>query len=302
MMMRTATTLISRGGDGPPPFNRCGSAQVTLDIRSGSRRWGRVRECAAALLLLAAAGGSALAQTPPKLLLLTEVNPPANFIDPLTGQATGLAVDKVRMMMDDAGVPYEIKVLPWLEGVSALDSTPNACIFLINLTEDRRPRYQWVGPLMEGGWALFAPLGFQRRLTVPADLAGLRIAVQAGGALEGHVLDLTRNVPGVTLVRGDAASDIAAIFNGQADLFAGGSWSVPFQARQAELPVRMVMRLTRSVGSLACNKQVPGTSIDRMQKALDRITEDGRGAAIERRYSAPSSWGSWGLDRRAPGY
>lgn len=254
------------------------------------------------MLLASAAGGALAQQTPGKLLLLTEVNPPANFLDPLTGQVIGLAADKVRLLMQDAGLPYDMKVLHWTDALSTLDHTPNACIFLMNLTEERRPRYQWVGPLMEGGWALFAPLGFQRRLAGPEDLAGLRIAVQAGGALEGHLRDLIRNVPGVTLVRSDAASDIATIFNGQADLFAGGSWSAPFLARQAEMPVRMVMRLTRSVGSLACNRQVPAASIDRMQKALDRIAADGRGAAIEKRYSTPGSWGGWGLDRRSPGY
>lgn len=257
----------------------------------------------AALFLFAVMGGVAgdvKAETGAPLLLLSEQNPPANFIDPVTGQLVGLAADKVRLMMQDAGLAYETKILPWAEGMSTLERTANACIFLINQTEERQPRYQWVGPLMEGGWALFAPLGFDRRLAVPADLAGLRIAVQAGGALEAHLRELTRDVPGVVLVRGDSASDISAIFNGKADLVAGGAWSAPFLARQAELPVRMVMRLTRSIGAMACNKQVPAASIDRMRQALAAITADGRGAMIERRYSAPGSWGSWGMDRRAP--
>ncbi|MFV3128581.1 substrate-binding periplasmic protein [Niveispirillum sp. KHB5.9] len=232
------------------------------------------------------------------LLLITEPNPPVNFQDPLTGQLIGLATDKVRLMMQDTGIPHEFRILPWPDAVATVDSQPNACIFLMNLTEDRRPHYQWVSPLMEGGWALFAPLGFQRKIASPADLSGLRIAVQAGGALEKHLRDITRDVPNVTLVTAEGAAEIGNIFNGKADLYAGGAWAAPYQARQVDMPVRMVMRLTRSIGALACNRKVPAATVTRLQKALDAAIADGRAAAVERRYSTPGSWGGWGLDRR----
>lgn len=234
----------------------------------------------------------------PALLLLTEPNPPVNFQDPLTGQLIGLAADKVRLIMQDTGLAHEFRILPWTEALAAVDATANACIFLMNLTDERRPHYQWVGPLMEGGWALFAPLGFQRRINGPADLAGLRIGVQAGGALETHLREVTHGVPGVTLITVEGAAEIGSIFTGKADLYAGGAWAAPYQARQVDMPVRMVMRLTRSIGSMACNKRVPAATVARMQKALDAITADGRGTAVERRYSTPGSWGGWGQDRR----
>lgn len=223
-----------------------------------------------------------------------------NFQDNLTGQLIGLATDKVRLIMQITGIPHEFAILPWPEALATVDSRSNACIFLINLTEDRRPQYQWVAPLMEGGWALFAPLGFQRRISTPADLSGLRIAVQAGGALEQHLREITRNVPGVTLIAAEGAAEIGNIFNGNADLYAGGAWAAPYQARQVEMPVRMVMRLTRSTGALACNSKVPAATVARMQQALDSIIADGRARAVERRYSTPGSWGGWGLLDRQP--
>ncbi|MBP7336400.1 ABC transporter substrate-binding protein [Niveispirillum sp.] len=234
----------------------------------------------------------------PTLFLVTEPNPPVNFLDPLNGQLIGLATDKVRLIMQDAGISHDISIMPWPDAVAAVDQRPDACIFLMNLTDERRPNYQWVAPLMEGGWALFAPLGFQRRISGPADLTGLRIAVQAGGALEKHLREITRDVPNVTLVTAEGAAEIGNIFNGRADLYAGGAWAAPYQARQVDMPVRMVMRLTRSTGALACNKKVPAAMVTRMQKALDAIIADGRAGAVERRYSTPGSWGGWGLDRR----
>ncbi|WP_165772267.1 substrate-binding periplasmic protein [Niveispirillum lacus] len=233
----------------------------------------------------------------PTLLLVTEPNPPVNFLDPSSGQLVGLASDKVRLIMQEAEIAHEFSIMPWPEALATVDRRADACIFLMNFTEDRRPHYQWVVPLMEGGWALFAPLGFQRRISDPADLSGLRIAVQAGGAVERHLRDITRNVPDVTLVTAEGAAEIGNIFNGRADLYAGGAWAAPYQARQINMPVRMVLRLTRSIGALACNKKVPAPMVARMQKALDTITADGRGAAVERRYSLPGSWGGWGLDR-----
>lgn len=232
------------------------------------------------------------------LLLLTEPNPPVNFLDPLTGQLIGLATDKVRLVMQETGISHEFRILPWPRALALVDSQPNACIFLMNLTEERRSQYQWVAPLMEGGWALFAPLGFKRRIATPADLAGLRIAVQAGGALEKHLREITAGVPGVILISTEGAAEIGNIFNGKADLYAGGVWSAPYQARQVDMPVRMIMRLTRSTGALACNRMVPAATVARLQRALDAIIADGRAAAIERRYSTPGSWGGWGLDRR----
>jgi polar amino acid transport system substrate-binding protein len=234
------------------------------------------------------------------LLLLTEPNPPVNFTDPLTGQIIGLAADKIRLIMQETGLPHEMRILPWPEAQEMVDKTPNACIFLVNLTDERRPHYQWVVPLMEGGWALFAPLGFQRRINGPADLSGLRIAVQGGAAVEKHLIELTRDIPNVTLVAQEGAAEIGSIFNGKADLYAGGAWAAPYQARQVDMPVRMVMRLTRSIGAMACNKKVPAATITRLQKALDTIIADGRAGAVERRYSTPGSWGGWGQDRRPP--
>lgn len=234
----------------------------------------------------------------PTLFLVTEPNPPVNFLDPSNGQLIGLATDKVRLIMQDAGISHDISIMPWPDALAAVDRRPDACIFLMNLTDERRPHYQWVAPLMEGGWALFAPLGFQRRIAGPADLSGLRIAVQAGGALEKHLQEITRDVPDVTLVTAEGAAEIGNIFNGKADLYAGGAWAAPYQARQIDMPVRMVMRLTRSIGAMACNKKVPADMVARMQKALDTIAADGRAGAVERRYSTPGSWGGWGLDRR----
>lgn len=270
----------------------------------GFQAWGRGRLALGLTVLTGLlCAGPAPAQDGRKvepLLLLTEPNPPVNFTDPLTGQIIGLAADKVRLIMQDTGLAHEFRILPWPEAHALVDSQPNACIFLMNLTEERRPQYQWVVPLMEGGWALFAPLGFQRRINGPADLTGLRIAVQAGGAVEKHLRDMIRDVPGVTLVAVEGAAEIGNIFNGKADLYAGGAWAAPYQARQVDMPVRMVMRLTRSIGALACNKKVPAATVARMQKALDAIIADGRAGAVERRYSTPGSWGGWGQDRRPP--
>lgn len=273
------------------------SLKTVRDPRGLSRRLGA---CLAltGLLWVAHAAHAETSKGEPRLLLVTEPNPPVNFQDPLTGQLIGLATDKVRLIMQDTGIQHEFRILPWPEALALVDTRPDTCIFLMNLTDERRPQYQWVAPLMEGGWALFAPLGFQRRITGPAELAGLRIAVQAGGALERHLREITRDVPDVTLITAEGAAEIGNIFNGKADLYAGGAWSAPYQARQVDMPVRMVMRLTRSTGALACNRKVPAATVVRMQKALDAIIADGRAGAVERRYSTPGSWGGWGLDRR----
>jgi polar amino acid transport system substrate-binding protein len=234
-------------------------------------------------LLLILSAGNAGAE-PARLLLLTEENPPSNFTDPTTGRPTGLAVEKLQLILADTGIAHEFRVLPWQRAFRLAETEPNACIFLINPSEDRRPLFQWVEPLMRGGWALFALADWPGRVDGPADLARYSISVQAGGPVEKLLRQLAEPHGGVRLDSQPGVANFARLKRGDVDLYASGFYAAPYQAAKEGISLRLVYRLTESIGSMACNLKMEPALVARMQAALDRINADGRARKIEAKY------------------
>jgi polar amino acid transport system substrate-binding protein len=230
----------------------------------------------------------------PHLILVTEENAPANFTDPRTGILSGLATEKVRAVMAVTGFSHEFRMMAWKDAYAMTLANPQACIFLANLTDDRRDLFQWVMPLMDGGWALFGLNRFNKPVRSVADLKGMRIVVQTGSGLEAYLRAAVRGVPDVEIITVDEDNaDVALLARGRADLLAGGLWTSPFRARQGEVSIQMVYRLVHAHGGLACNKGMPEATVAQLREALRLLTENGRVAAIEARYSSPGSWGGW---------
>lgn len=230
------------------------------------------------------------------IILATEENPPANFTDPATGQVVGVAADKVRLLMDRAGLPFDLRVLPWPDAYALAQANPRACVFMANVTEERLPLFQWVAPLMSGGWALFSRADWNRKVDGPEDLRGVRIGVQDRSALEGSLRDLAMRVGGIILDTNPGAANLARLARGEVDLYAAGVWAGTFQARREGVPVRMVWRLSTSTGGMACHPGMDPEIIRRMQAALDSLVADGSTTRIDEAYGAPSAW-SRGLGR-----
>lgn len=248
--------------------------------------------CSPLLLILALwiVGADALAEAPPRLILATEENPPANFTDPETGRFVGVAHEKVVHLMQRAGLDYEVRVLPWTDAFGLAQTDPRACVYLTNITEERRPGFQWVAPLTEGGWVLFARADWTGKVETPEDLRGLRITVQQSSGIEAHLRKLSEQIGGLDLDTQAGFGNLGRLARGEVDLYAAGIWTGAYHARKERVPVRMVYRLRSSTGGLACNKEMDRDLVARMQAALDSVIADGTADRIDRRYGRPAGW------------
>jgi len=231
----------------------------------------------AALLALAAAGPARAAET--RLHLLTEENPPYNFTDPSTGKLSGLSGDFVPLMMREAGIAYDIQVLPWNRAYQMAQTEPDTCVFVANPTPERLPLFKWVRPIAEGGWVLFARPDWGGTVRSDEDLRGLTIIVQAGGALEEHLKKLGLNVTSVPL-----RSILPMLMGGRADLAALGSYGGPWMARQAAVSIKPVYRLTSAELGMACSPSTSDAVVERLRKALVKLRTDGTAESIAARY------------------
>lgn len=75
------------------------------------------------------------------------------------GELTGSVVEMVREIMRRTGDTTDIEVVPWMRGYDALLKDPNTVLFATTLTEDRKPLFHWVGPLIRLKWQFIARKG-----------------------------------------------------------------------------------------------------------------------------------------------
>jgi polar amino acid transport system substrate-binding protein len=248
-----------------------------------------------AVLLAAGCPASALttegvdAQKP--MVFLTEENPPYNFTDPVTGQVTGFAADKVRAIMQGIRRPYTFQVLPWTVAYGRALTDPDSCVFMTVQTEERRPLFQWVTPLSDGGMALFGLA--ERGLTLNSlrDLDGYRVMVQKGGPGEAFLRRHVESGGKVTLISREVLTDLGPLQRGEVDFYASGLHDGPYVARSKGIALRLALRLFSIVGGIACHRDFDPLILAQMQEALNQLNASGQSRTIEMAYRSSADWG-----------
>ncbi|TDT91608.1 amino acid ABC transporter substrate-binding protein (PAAT family) [Pseudodesulfovibrio indicus] len=109
------------------------------------------------------------------LVYLTEDLPPLSFA--VNGEATGLAVDVLRLMWQRMGEKAQpIRIVPWVRAYYTLREEKHAVIFSTYRTAERETQFRWVGPIIEGELAVYALRARALRAESLKDLATYRIA------------------------------------------------------------------------------------------------------------------------------
>lgn len=136
-----------------------------------------IQRITALLILLA----GTLPATGQELRLVTEENPPLNFKNPATGKLDGAAHEIIMAVMQEVGVSHSTEILPTHRGYRAAVENANTCFYGLNRTPAREDLFEWVGPLLDGGWAFFGyddvPL-----MQSLADLNDLIVVARRGSA------------------------------------------------------------------------------------------------------------------------
>jgi polar amino acid transport system substrate-binding protein len=77
--------------------------------------------------------------------IYTEEFPPFNFTE--NGKMTGVSTEVVETVMQQVGILYDIKSLPWARTMQLAQEEPNAMIYSISRQPKREALYQWIGVL-----------------------------------------------------------------------------------------------------------------------------------------------------------
>ncbi|WP_412051939.1 substrate-binding periplasmic protein (plasmid) [Hoeflea sp. Naph1] len=93
----------------------------------------------AAIFHLCAALAMATTAIASPLHLVTENYPPYNYAE--DGQLKGLSVELMHLVMADAGLEYDMELMPWARAIALAENKNGYCVFTTVHTEERDTRF-----------------------------------------------------------------------------------------------------------------------------------------------------------------
>lgn len=210
---------------------------------------------------------------------------PYNFSE--NGKVVGVATELVRAVFEKADVPYQISIQPWRRAYQNTLRTPETGLFVVNKTEERSPRFKWVGPLFESKVSLYRlksrPEVLVSRLS---DLNHYRTGVLTSGSVHAFLKRF-----GIDDMHLDthvyAGQHLTKLFAGRIDLVPGDELDLFYQVKGLGRDFSELEEahfLYRGSYYLALNLKTPDTLVAKLQTALDEVIAEGTREQIVQRY------------------
>lgn len=217
----------------------------------------------------------------------TENLPPLNYQDEAGPQ--GFSVELLRLMAAGAGLPLQLRVLPWQRAVQQAEAQPGSVLFSLTRTPEREAQFQWVGPIAQRR-VLIYKLARRSDLTLTqlSELGDAHIGVVRDSAAD-RQLQAAGLRPGQQLEHGlDDATNVRKLLAGRMQYVVLLDWAAAWNLRQLQLPydtLQAVMELdgTRSY-FYGLHPDADPALVRRLQAALDAIKHDGRYERLRQRY------------------
>ncbi len=181
-----------------------------------------------------------------KIVVYTEDYPPFNFVDPDSGDIAGYATEKVRSVLEKAGLEYEIRMLPWKRAIRSVKSNENALIYTLVRTPARESMYRWLVSIAPADFHVFMRADDLRVPTYEALKAG---SYTASCIVKDITCDLliALGIPSenITAVPNDKTGDFKLTMAGRTDIFLSDSETFKFLREQDNFDTDLVKRTLR---------------------------------------------------------
>lgn len=234
----------------------------------------------APLILLSAVLSAA---EPEDLTYITEDYAPSNYLE--NGKLTGIAVELLRAMWKEMGVPEQgIEVLPWARGYARIQKEDRCVLFAMTRSAARESLFKWVGPIYRGRYTLYSSASAPVSLANLEEAKNYRIGVIREDFSEKDLLN--RGFPPETLVPVDTVEqlfrlleirrvDLLYLYDDTLRVFA------PMVGTRLEDYHRSLV-VSQNVMYYAFSRSTEDALIARFQRALDQVDAERR--AIVLRY------------------
>lgn len=211
----------------------------------------------------------------------------------VSARNAGLPSDVVRACIKETGKDYKIQKFTWARSYRLATTEKNVLIYLLNMTEDRRPLFHWVGPMTTLNQNLYR-LKKRGDINVNTldDAKEYTIGVIRGFANAKFLFDngfKKINEGGqIDLVHAET-NNLKKLFHGRIDLIAMSDESLSGNLKAAGLSdrkseIELVYTMKTQSGYMAFSKNTSKEYIDQFQAAFDKIKQKGILDNIRKKY------------------
>lgn len=205
-----------------------------------------------------------MAEEPITMTLYTEINHPYVYYKNNSKELTGIAYDMVLELAKRANIQPQIIVAPWLRAIRMLENNNDSCLFIMNKTKEREKKYQWIGPMIIGGIAIFKKPDSPIVINSMDDLQNYTVI----GKVDSVSIQSLKEKYNIKLL--EASTDeqaVTLLYHGRAPLLAAGIIDAPLAAKYLDYP-KPVMAFKRGTVelSIGCSLNLPAL---KMNKLLD---------------------------------
>lgn len=212
------------------------------------------------------------------LTFTTEDSPPQNFSK--GGAISGFSYDILTEALKRTGLKASISLLPWERAYKMGLEDKDTCVFSTTRTEQREKLFKWVGPLSSNNWVMFAKADSPISIKSLDDAKPYKIAGYQGDATSIYLKEKGFKVEETT----NDEQNAKKLDAGRIDLWAAGSDSAPWLARNAGTKVKPLFTFKETQLYLACNKTVGDDVVGKMNDAIKAMKADGTTDKIYKNY------------------
>jgi len=211
---------------------------------------------------------------PPKFTIFTEGWVPFQY-ETEKGETTGMAVElleKILKGIHSTQDRSDMHIIPWTRAVRSLEDE-NSIVFSMTVTDERLPKYHWVGPIYEITNSVY--ILADSRLSESDFNVGnsLTTAIVLGDVNFQYMPDLFIDTDRVTGVTSDI-SPIKMLHRGRVDFIIDNNLNFKEVAERAKLDIKKFKKLfsvDSSAISFALSKKTSEVHVKRMQDQLNSI-------------------------------
>ncbi len=216
----------------------------------------------------------------PALVITGEHTPPSSMM--VDGKPVGYQTDKMHLLLQRAGVPYRIEILPWKRAYVMAVRDPLTCVYSTSRTPEREALFKWVGPINRTEWLLLGRAGHKFQLRTLEDARHLRIGSYTGDARGEYLRSRGFNVD-ATL--NDMSNQQKLLLN-RIDLWAIATRADSNILEKLSLNGKIVPVLVFNKVELylACNPSVPDALVEYLNTVFEGMRADGSLTRIDRQY------------------
>lgn len=213
------------------------------------------------------------------ITIYTEDYPPYSFMAD-DGMVEGRATVRVRRIMAEAGLSYEIRVLPWPRAEFRARKEKQAFIYSLARSSERSAHYDWIAPIAKPDMYLFARTDDKRTVSLETLRRGEFVAVCTEKDASCGIIRRAGILEERLLIGASAGSSEAMmILYGRADLFLGDKRLHPVRVASDEFPpgsIRPALKLDEDISFyLAAGFQVDESFRTRAREAYARLAARG---------------------------